>query len=503
MSFMPLAVSSALALSPWEAYRKASTMPNGPWLTRSACNNTEYRGIVFYYSGFSAASSQIEDLAPALSTQCFDVLAPTLPGHGEAAIQNCNAKHVNCTVSFGFEGKTKGFDLSGVPVNSIEYLDFVHQMNGILTGEFSYRANATGKNMTDLSLVSMGLSFGGALAAYAAWSLPLFTHQLLINPFFAYGNGFVDSKYRSIPLARNAEATLMRFGIEGISLASDYVRNSDSILVESLKFVQEVVGETMDNMNIWWGDCPKIFDGGRHGFCAYKTEHVAAASSAGRHILSRLLAENISGITTQAILTERDGLIRNGFTYQFLRHLYDGDVSSAENNTGMCMYRFREGVNRSNDGEYFSSDTCIPHASLDRFDYDKHTDLWWRDRLFGRITSFVTSNSALKEPLEWNGTRDECVGVPLDTSAFLQHPWLSEALLPAAAPLPDKDGDSTSTPTFPELVALLAVNELGPRACDKPSFRDFLEDHGFDCETMVVRVATYGQPLSQVEHFVV
>merc|ERR1711933_708892 len=164
----------------------------------------------------------------------------------------------------------------------------------------------------------------------------------------------------------------------------------------------------MDNLEVWWNDCPKIFSSGRNGFCAYKTEHVAAVSAAGTHILSRLLAEKNFSATSQAILTERDGLIRNGLTYRFLKHLHDNAGSGAENQTGMCMYRFHEGVNRNNPEEFYSPRSCIPHASLDRFDYSEDTNVWWRKGLFDRITSFVVSDSALQEPSEWTGHRDEC-----------------------------------------------------------------------------------------------
>lgn len=494
-------ISSAVALSPWEAYKSASTMPNGPWLTRSTCADAEYRGIVFYYHGFSAVSSQIEDLAPGLNSACFDLLAPTLPGHGEAAIQDCKAKGAHCSVRFAWDNKTKGFDLREVPVNSSSYLSFVKDMNGILMQEFDHRAQALGKQQQDLSLVSLGLSFGGALAAYATWLEPAFTHQLLINPFFGYGDGMVDSRFRLAPPARNAEARLMRVGIDGISLASDYLHTSGNNTSAGLEFVHEVVEETMDGVRGWWGDCDNIFNSDRHGFCAYKNEHVAAVSSAGMHILSKLLAENTSRVTTQALLTERDGLIRNGFTYQLLRHLQN-ENANAKGRVGMCMYRFPEGVNRSNVTEYLSSANCIPHASLDRFDYDELADIWWRYGLFKRITSFVLSDSPLKESLEWQGTRDECVGVPLEVNAFREHPWLRQALLPAAAPLPDKSGDSSSTPNWQEMMTLFAVNELGPKACDSPSAKAFLRKHGLNCKHILSRIAA-DQQHRQMESFVV
>lgn len=183
-----------------------------------------------------------------------------------------------------------GFDLSEVPTKASGYFNFADSMVELIKSEHECRAKRLGTNTSQLKLAVGGLSTGGALATYTNTKHPgLFSHMLLINPYFGAGQADVDEKMRNLPPARLAEADILVNLMPALALASD---QPETVLAgKNDRSLHKDINDGFNQVIAWDSDCVNIFHRGRMGFCAFQGKHGGAAHSVGMHALVEALSE--------------------------------------------------------------------------------------------------------------------------------------------------------------------------------------------------------------------
>jgi len=436
--------------SPFEKYRDASEDHCPPFLSRSTCPDSEYKGLVVYFHGYSACAEQIRYLAPHINDKCLDVFSPTSPGHG-GRLMNCDAGE-HCDV---FIGGGQGFDLRELPTHAHQYRRFVWHMNWLVHQERNTRAKQTGKPIGELTVAAMGLSFGAPMAQYAIMSWKgLYTLNLGVNPYFGVGpdldKSLIECEHRAKE-AREAENWFQRdwrrqekacrhqkimdwLGAAGIpdqnNMILDWVasRNGrfERTLMAPLVQISDVYGYLdLFNVNIpelknllegqqtWGENCGPIQAGEQKGFCAFKASQLLATHSFSQHVLIQGRRHSPHSFPeTQILTTQTDGRSRNGMTYAFAAHLTHSWLREAPA-VSMCMYR----------------GGTVPHANLDK------PQGWWNEHLYGQITHFLSGQGPVTEDLTPVVNAGECSALPLEWGALKQNPDLHDLVLPEAAPI--------------------------------------------------------------------
>lgn len=459
--------------SPAEEYatRRNHSEPCQPRLIRSACPDDEFRGLVLFFSGFSACPSQIDDLAPQLTGACLDVFAPLIPGH-DAGLPNCTAGDF-CSVKFSDD---LGHDLRELPTNSSVYMDFVHEVSRVAHSELSFRAEGLNLPLETLEFGVMGLSLGGSMASYAASSYPeFFTRQLQVNPFFGMGQEGVDANLKHcLQKVAQGNATktdcmlkmfedwigdtvsmpasvtwILRqiFGtVAGVQrpILSTVAKFSDAPPGNRSTSIQEPIRKFMDKEQTWWDVCWKITDHARGGFCKFRQEHLFAAHSFGMHALvqaEQLEAQSSQLPVLQVVMTERDGITRNGLSYAAARRHYEvarrlrkKRGSNSKVGASACMYRFFNVTNREDAGQW-GLDHVMPHANLASVD-NPGADRWWEEKLFGNIVGFFSGELDRLSDRKVTGAKNECVDISLARDALKSKAtsWIKTVLSPETAP---------------------------------------------------------------------
>jgi len=435
--------------SPFEKYRDESKDHCPPFLSRSTCPDSEYKGLVVYFHGYSACAEQIRYVAPHLNDGCLDVIAPTMPGHG-GGIMNCAAGD-HCDVDIG---GGQGFDLRELPTHAHGYRRYVWRVNRLVRDERDHRASQTGKRVRHLTVAAMGLSFGGPIAQYAIMSWRgLYTKNLAVNPYFGVGpdidptlldcerdamtarqeQGWFGGDWRERELDcrhRKIMDWLSEAGVAGESnMILDWVaaRNGrfERKLMKTLVQLSDVYGHLdasridipplkalLDGQMTWGENCGPIRAGAQKGICAFKTAHLLATHSFAQHVLVQGTSRSsYSFPDTQIITTQKDGRTRNGLTYALARHLKNTWMPWAPD-VSMCMYR----------------GGTVPHANLDK------PGGWWNGHLYGQVTHFLTGDGAVSAELTSNINAAECSALPLNSGALRRDPELGMLVLPEAAP---------------------------------------------------------------------
>lgn len=467
-----LAATGASAdMSPFEKMANTSNYACNHYHSRSKCTDDQFAGVIMFFHGFSACSSQIHELAPVLNQRCFDVVSPTSPGHTALPVGDCGAPGAVCTVKWG---ANQGFDLHELPARRTPYMHFAKSMGKLASDELEFRAKETGKDPKSLVLGALGLSFGGPLATYAITSNPgTFTRQLLLNPAFGTGLEDIDEKLyecMSQPEEESHEKKLKicadrmekdwanqiggevgdqmvkyLIGLQDTPAAFERALNANNVrLIEDLrgnensKCVQASL-DTIFNTEVLWGDnCPKIFSANppRNGFCKFQQQHILATNSFSLYGLieatskPNLFAPYPNIPVTQLILTERDGMTRNGFSYGMAQRWHANKQAPS---VASCIYRFKNGTNRWDTAAYWSNDNVVPHANIDPTD-NPGQDLWWQANLFNQIASFFSGEATVSGSKDWDGSREQCVDMDMSADALEKSPWLSEVVLPDVAP---------------------------------------------------------------------
>eukprot|EP01135_Chromosphaera_perkinsii_P003859 Nk52_evm7s259 gene=Nk52_evmTU7s259 len=221
-----------------------------------------YRGVVMYLHSFTACPSQFYQMGRIMAARGFQVLIPTLPGHGQAHGTVCGI--------FGF-CKRKDL-LNGIPSTAGEcegeYDRFMHEMNDIMIAARGEKAIT-------------GLALGGALAAQ-------------MSQMKDEEDNFIYDR----ALLQTPELALPRVSVFGIGLLN---------MFPFLRGIRLGWGETCEKQT---KDC------GRKGSCTFTVGQLACSVIMSNTINERL---ETAVVPTQAIMSFGDDVVSAPAT----KHLFD------------------------------------------------------------------------------------------------------------------------------------------------------------------------------------
>jgi len=447
--------------SPFETFVAESPEQHCPGeVHRSTCSNDDFKGIVLFFHGYSACAEQVGALAPTLTASCFDVVAPTMPGHGRNFVW-CSSENTDCDISVSWYGDN-GWEHKDLPTHGSDYREFAEQVHEVVVAERAWRAQETGKPESDVELSLSGLSFGAPMALYLAMhSQNMYARQMLINPYYALGDETIDQDLLECQVAaQNGEGNeeecdrdvivrwLTGTGVEPDNIAVRWLLGDDADevtkhLFNNLVMMSDTFGEDpsdhedestsigaiMEEEQFWGGVCDDSFQRGRKGFCAFKKKHLLATHSFSLHTVAQAQHRGAwrRGVPyTQTTITERDGHTRNGYAFAVAQHL----ESIAANDISMCIHRFTRGTDRSDDAAYWSNENSMPHANL----LPHNPGGWWEPKLLAQVQDFFTgARNSVSDSADWDGSREQCVDLPL-TGDF-DH----ELVEPSVAPTHDSE----------------------------------------------------------------
>lgn len=446
--------------SPFEAYAAASEEKNcPPAVFRSKCPDSQFKGIVLFFHGYSSCSIQAAAFAPEVTAKCMDVIAPTHPGHGDS-ISDCPTEE-SCSVSH----QGKGWTHARLPTHRNGYVTYANAVAAVAKQELTFRQTQTGVSTAEPYIA--GLSFGCPLALHVVQqNQGYFQRMLMMNPYFALGDEVDDEKsdecetlveqgkktqaactqetinMRLAPMGLTADSavTKMIFGASEETVVKNFFETmaamSDRYGNRADLYTHATYGAALKKQVVWPGNCPGIIQNNKGGFCAFRNAHYLASHSfAMRAIVeAHSWGEWRRGTPeTQFILTERDGMSRNGVTWALARHLKA--VEDQEGEIDMCMYRFKKGTKRSDPAQYWNDANSLPHAFL------QPKGKWW-DFIYNKIAEYLNAD---KEQLmdstlaSWDGSVKQCVSMPLTSTAMTDYPELDDIFFEGVTPTSTMD----------------------------------------------------------------
>lgn len=432
--------------SPFEAWAESLDTPDCPSrVRRSTCSNSQYRGLVVFFHGYSACSEQVESVSAMLASNCVDVLAPTMPGHGNAAVW-CGQGGAQCDVQ---TGNGMGWTHDTLPTHRAPYDEFARAAHRTIGQEKNFRAEQTGKSADELEVSLIGLSFGAPMAVDLALmgGARHYTRQLLVNPYLALGDETIDqAKHECELLVPSGQRTheecereavtlwLAPAGLsadsgiaswlgdtsEGVvrSLFTNLVKLSDAV-GESYQGRQEgpaegTIAPLMEGEQEWGSVCMQIWTQGRGGFCKFRKKHYLSTHSFGLHMVvdaQQWGAWSWGVPITQIMMTERDGKTRNGLTFDLAQHLYSVD----NNAVSACMHKFQHGTDRSDAAQYWDDANSMPHANLKG---TRDAGRWWEPHLFDNVRRFIVGGeNSINAPVQAVKDRNVCEAVAIERGA--------------------------------------------------------------------------------------
>lgn len=429
--------------SPLESWANEQNTPDCPArLRRSTCNDNAYKGIIAFFHGYSACSQQVESVSESLARECFDVVAPTYPGHGNAAVW-CGPGGQSCDVQCGNQ---MGWQHETLPTERTSYHEFARGVHRALRQEKTYRATQTGTEADNLEINLVGLSFGAPVALDIALmgGKSTYAKMMLVNPYFALGDETIDqAKMDCEARARGGQGSIDECEREAVSawlapagldpdgsiaswLGSDSEEVTLNLFNNLVKLSDAVggnfqgagnsnegtIGALMEDEQEWGSVCNQIWSQGRGGFCKFKKKHLLATHSFSLHTVvdaQQWGAWSWGVPATQIMMTERDGTTRNGISYAVAQHLHSIDSE----NVHACMHHFQPGTNRADANAYWSDANSMPHANLKG---TRAGGRWWENRLFSRVQQFMTSGQDSGDGGHM-GDRNHCRTLPLESGA--------------------------------------------------------------------------------------
>lgn len=447
------------AVSPFDVFVSQSTEVGcPPRVWRSTCG-AGLKGQIVFIHGFSGCSDQAEKLGERMSRACYDVLAPTLPGHG-VTLNTCASQ--KCTVQIG---RGKGFDLTPLPTHEDEYVNFAKDLTAVVRREQNHRAASVGKTAADLETTIVGFALGAPVALFAVMEEPkVFSRMLLLNPYFAMGDEDTDRKaveceyeaqigtgsVKKEDCRREAiVGSLAPFGVQDKAdnrylnwLASSRGSFEKRLFCNLAKMSnafgdahtesegKSMLSDVMESERTWDTVCDHTLKHGRKGFCKFQTKHALALHAFAIRALvdSQAWGKWYNGVpVTQIMTTERDGRTRNGMTYKVAQTLY----KKQDKPVHFCMHRFKKGVDVSKPQNYWNDAFSMPHAIM----MPKRASGWWENDLYNNIQSFVEGQDSINGPPKesWRGEPSVCTALPLEDAEYRADPQLHELVVPEAA----------------------------------------------------------------------
>jgi len=427
--------------SPFESFVSESPEQHCPGrVIRSTCSDQDFKGIVLFFHGYSACAEQVGSVAPILTAQCFDVVAPTMPGHGRNFV-HCESDNVDCDISVSWYGGN-GWEHDALPTHGSDYKEFADHIHEVALAEKTWRAQQVGKSENAIELSVMGLSFGAPMALYVSMhSQNSYSKQMLINPYYALGDETIDQDLRECQLAAQAgegseedcdRAVIVRWlsgtGVDADNIAVSWLLGDEADevtkhLFNNLVMLSDTFGEDpadhedastaiggiMEQEEFWGSVCDDTFQRGRGGFCAFKKKHLLATHSFSMHVVAQARERGAwrRGVPqTQTLITERDGHTRNGMAFAVAQDL----ERIAANDVSLCIHRFTRGTDRASDDDYWSNENSMPHANL----LPHNPGGWWEPKLFMQVRDFFSgARTSVSDSADWDGSREQCVALSL------------------------------------------------------------------------------------------
>lgn len=430
--------------SPYEAFAEQQNTPDCPSrVRRSRCGNNDFRGLVVFFHGYSACSEQVESVSEMLADNCVDVLAPTMPGHGHAAVW-CGEGGASCDVQ---TGNGMGWTHDALPTHRAPYDDFAREVHRTVRQELNFRAGQTGRPADALEVSLIGLSFGAPMAVDLALmgGARHYTRQLLVNPYLALGDETIDqAKMECEQLIASGQRTheqceqeavtawLAPAGLSADNPVAQWLGGDAEEVVRSLFTnlvkLSDAVGESyqgrqtnpegtvaglMEGEQEWGAVCMQIWTQGRGGFCKFRKKHYLSTHSFALHMVvdaQQWGAWSWGVPVTQIMTTERDGKTRNGITYDLAQHL-----RGIEDNVNFCMHKFQHGIDRSSSAQYWDDANSMPHANLKG---TRDASRWWEPHLFDNVRRFIVGGeNSINEVPRAHKDRNVCEMVDVQSGA--------------------------------------------------------------------------------------
>jgi len=400
--------------------------------------------VVVFFHGYSACSEQVESVSEMLANNCVDVLAPTMPGHGQAPAW-CGQGGASCDVTCG---NGMGWTHDTLPTHRSTYDEFARAAHRTIRQEVNFRAQATGKSADEMEVSLIGLSFGAPMALdLALMGGTYYARQLLVNPYLALGDETIDqAKMECELLVPSGEKTheqcekdavtawLAPAGLPGDSPIASWLGDDAGEVVRSLFTnlvkLSDAVGESyqgrqegepegtiaglMEGDQEWGAVCNQIWTEGRGGFCKFKKKHLLSTHSFSLHTLvdAQQWGAWYGGVpNTQIMMTERDGKTRNGLSFDIAQHLH----SINPEGVSMCMHKFQDGTDRADAGQYWSDTYSMPHANLKG---TRAAGRWWEEHLFDNVRRFIVGGeTSINEPVQRRKDRNVCEALAIENGA--------------------------------------------------------------------------------------
>jgi hypothetical protein len=388
------------------------------------------KGAVLLYHGYTACPDSLSVLAGKLASSGFHVYVPLNPGHGRILGQRgTGADCVN------------GSPVDELPTNSEAYEAFVRSTTAAFRAEMARRGLSPATHTIGVS----GLSLGGALAATALEQDrgALFNTGLMVNPFFGItvppldaqvqqclgpisnaasfdaclqtlvGNMLANfaaqagvssnSAVLASPRFAAAKGALTRALAAGLRLVAPdptTIRGGYEALQSLARFAAvELVRrpELAKQLNLtsllegpfgWGADCETERANGRAGYCDFKVKHMLAVNAVGQVTEAR--ADQIA-TPLAAVLTERDGITRNGLAAKVLR----APLLLSNTTVAACMFRQ---VGTCADG----SNACgAPHSIFSRAEQLPKGPMYWEQDLLEQVAAHFLRGAAGSGPSQF------------------------------------------------------------------------------------------------------
>jgi alpha-beta hydrolase superfamily lysophospholipase len=394
----------------------------------SYTSDVAVKGAVLLYHGYTACPDSLSVLATKLASSGYHVLVPLNPGHGRIVGQ-CGAG-TDCV---------NGSPVDELPTKSDEYESFVRSTTAAFRSEVARRGLSPATHTIGVS----GMSLGGALVASALEQDrgQLFNTGLMVNPFFGMTVPPLDAQVQQClgPISNAASfdaclntvvadmvanfAAQAGVGANSAVLATPQVAAMKSALTRALAAAVRLIApdptvvrggyeslqslarfaavelvrrpELVQQLNLtamlegpfgWGAGCQAERANGRAGYCDFKVKHLLAVNAMGQVTLARA-----SQIVTPlaAVLSERDGMTRNGLAAKALRSpLLLGNTAKV----AACMFRQ---VGTCAEG----SNACgAPHSIFSRTEQLPKGPMFWEQELLSQVSAHFLRGAAGSGP---------------------------------------------------------------------------------------------------------
>ncbi len=372
----------------WETYVCEQTAGNrlDPLATpqRRWSNSLRVKGTVVMLHGYTASPQAYNNFATLLENSGYNVYSFLTVGHGRK-FKDCNKQGAVCV--------GKGDPIEELPLSRNGYIQFVQRVNSIMKNELTVQ----GAQRMGPAVHIVGLSLGAALATFAMADAPgFYQRSILFAPFYGITKPDLDRQFQTfieteLPNALSLPASfLFDKGQEGL-------RRVVFAMTEKPSLVPASIQSKLNSENSWGEQCEVDRQKQqRSGYCSMQVKHLFGVSAMGYHAISN--ANKIQRTQVQFVVTERDGITRNGLIWNVARAIQASTVTA-------CMFR----LNTANCPTV--NNTCgVPHSMLSPADNMGITPfgMYWERDLLQQSLDYFDGKLSQIGVTNWNGRREVC-----------------------------------------------------------------------------------------------